>query len=165
VGRTWPALLEHLCGSNPHLADRLAGAQERLQRPLAISNVPYGFVHRPIRGEPEGLFRLGDQVGVIPSFSGDGMAIALHTARVAAEVFRLHGNAAAEYHRRVAGEIAGQIRFASMLYDSSQNPLGRTALVAACRLHPGLLRSIAAVTRIRAAALRRALQAPAARAA
>lgn len=156
AGKGWDALLCRLCEINPHLGSRLTGAEAVLDKPLSISNVPYGFVHRPVAGEPEGLFRLGDQMGVIQSFSGDGMAIALHTAHVAASAFREHGNAAARFHHRVGREIGGQIRLASTLYDLSRHPLGRFALLSACRLSPGLLGSLASWTRVSPTALRRA---------
>lgn len=51
-------------------------------KPLAVFGIPYGFVHKDSNTTP-GLYRLGDQIAVIPSFSGDGMAIALHTATFA----------------------------------------------------------------------------------
>jgi flavin-dependent dehydrogenase len=51
-GGAFPALLEDLGREVPHLARRLAGAVPLLDRPLAISGVPYGFLHRPRRGEP-----------------------------------------------------------------------------------------------------------------
>jgi flavin-dependent dehydrogenase len=155
VGKTWDGLLDHLCRTNEHLHERLAHARALLDRPLSIANVPYGFVHAGAPGDPEGLFRLGDQMGVIPSFSGDGISIALHSAQVAALTYLQHGNAASAYHRRVAREIGGQIGFASSLYDLSRAPLGRLALIMACRLYPGILGALAAWTRVPAPALRK----------
>ena len=58
-------------------------AEPLLARPLTISGVPYGFLAPPRPDDP--VFRLGDQAAVIPSFCGDGMAIALHSAVLAAE--------------------------------------------------------------------------------
>ncbi len=62
--------------ASPHLDARLAGAEPCWARPLALAAIPYG---RPARAD--GPWRLGDQAAVIPSFSGDGMSIALHTPR------------------------------------------------------------------------------------
>ena len=70
IGGAWPALLQDLASACVHLAERLAGASPLLARPVTISRVPYGFLHRAMPGDPEGVYRLGDQVGVIDSFSG-----------------------------------------------------------------------------------------------
>ena len=80
AGSSWPGLQDALERKAPHLGRRLAGSVPLLERPLSIFRVPYGYVHRPASGDVPSLFRLGDQAGVIPSFSGDGMSIALHTA-------------------------------------------------------------------------------------
>ena len=90
--------------------------------------MPYGFVHAAARpADPADVYRLGDQAGVIPSFCGDGMAIALHTAFAAVAAHRPAD--AAAYHRRLQRHIGGQIGRATALYR-----LGRAA--------PGLLTGI-----------------------
>jgi len=43
-----------------------------------------------------GLWCIGDQAAVIPSFSGDGIAIALHSARLGAECY-LAGKTSSEF--------------------------------------------------------------------
>ena len=58
-------------------------------KPLAISPIPYGHLGGPANG----VWRVGDQAAVIPSFTGDGMSIALHSAFLAAEMY-LDGNSA-----------------------------------------------------------------------
>ncbi len=153
VGQSWDALLSHLCSTSRHLRARLCGAGALLNRPLTISRIPSGFLHQGGATEPQGLFRLGDQMGVIPSFSGDGMSIALHTAQVAAAAYLERGNAASAYHRDVARQLRGQIMLASALDRISQAGLGRRALGEACRLYPGLLTVLAAWTRVPGRAL------------
>lgn len=151
--RRWDGLLRHLAQASPHLGARLEGAEPLLAKPLSIAHVPYGFVHRDAGDAPEGLFRLGDQMGVIPSFSGDGIAIAMHSAGVAAATF-LEGGSASAFHRRMRADIGRQIRLASLLYGLTQGTLGRGILLAALRLHPEILRALAAWTRIPAPRLR-----------
>jgi flavin-dependent dehydrogenase len=147
LGRSWTGLVDHLTQGSTHLAARLGGAVPLLPKPLTISQVPYGFVHAPTADDPPGLFRLGDQAGVIPSFSGDGMAIALHTGKLAAATYLTGGDAAA-YHAQVRRDIGGQIRLASWLYALSRDQAGRRALVRTGQVWPGALRSAAAFTRI-----------------
>jgi flavin-dependent dehydrogenase len=156
AGRSWDALLAGLCRESPLLAERLDGASALLDRPLAIYQIPYGFLHRPRSSDMEGLFRLGDQVGVIPSLSGDGMAIALHSARLAASFYLAQGRTSAAFHQRVRADIGSQIRLAGALQTASRWRGGRRVLVEACRAYPALARRLALWTRIPAAALERA---------
>jgi flavin-dependent dehydrogenase len=135
----------------PHLARRLGSATPLLDRPLTISGVPYGFVHRG----SDSAFRLGDQAGVIPSFSGDGMSIALHSARLAAAAV-LGGATPAAYHARFRRDVAAQIARATWLQRGGETRVGRHLLVAGIGMVPPLLRWAAALTRVPSAALRRA---------
>ncbi|WP_419815670.1 NAD(P)/FAD-dependent oxidoreductase [Glacieibacterium sp.] len=68
AGASWTGLFADLL-REPHLRSRLGDAEPMLDRPLTISGVPYGYV---FHGD-SAAYRLGDQAGVIPSFSGDGM--------------------------------------------------------------------------------------------
>ena len=47
VGGNWPALLAALMAESPHLRGRLQGAEERLDRPLSIAQIPYGSCIAP----------------------------------------------------------------------------------------------------------------------
>jgi flavin-dependent dehydrogenase len=115
VGSTWPALLAELCRECPTLAHLLVDSRAQLTAPLTIYRVPYGYVHRSRATDPTMVFRLGDQAAVIPSFTGDGMAIALHSAAAAVDCY-LKGNTAAVYHRQLSADISWQIKRASLLY-------------------------------------------------
>ena len=139
-GERWDgvqSMLEAECG---HLRARLRGAVTLLDRPLAIFRVPYGFVHRD-RGD--GVFRLGDQMAVIPSFSGDGVSMALHSAFRAVQ--GLSGGAAG-YHRRVRRDVAGQVGRAWTIYRAGRAAPG--ALVRGAQLWPGAMRWAASMTRV-----------------
>jgi len=80
AGHRWENFLAKMQQDCPHLAMRLAGAEPLLARPIAITHIPYGYVRRTTEN---GLYCIGDQAAVIPSFTGDGISIALHTARCA----------------------------------------------------------------------------------
>ncbi len=152
AGGTLKKLLIDLQHSEPHLAVRMAGHTPLFDRPLSIAGVPYGFVHVPGDDDPKNLYRLGDQVGVIPSFTGDGMSIALHSAAVAAKCY-LGGGSAAVYHRRIHDDIARQIGLAGLLYKLSASVPARRMLMPAARLMPGGLRLAARLTRVSPRAL------------
>ena len=152
AGGTWAALLDDLRRAEPHLDARLDGASPLAERPVSISRVPYGFVHAPSADDAPGVFRLGDQVGVIPSFTGDGMSIALHSAAVAAGAY-LGGFDAAEYHRRIRRDIAGQIGRAGAMYQLARGALGQASLMRLAGVWPSGLGWAAALTRVSPRAL------------
>lgn len=151
AGGNWPGLLTQLRRGCGHLEDRLAGADERLERPITIAGVPYGYVHRDVG---DGIYRLGDQFAVIPSFSGDGMSMAMHSGRTAAAAV-LTGVDAAAYHTARRRELAPQVRLADRLYRITRPAPMQALAIRAAQLWPGLLTRIAAATRVPEQALRR----------
>ena len=129
----------------PALGERLAyrSGSEVID---AIANVPYGWRLREGRS---GLFRLGDQAGVIPSLAGEGMGIALASGVSAAESFVRGGaDAAAEWQVRFAREIARPIRVARMIAALGERRASAGALVAVARLAPALVDWAARLTRV-----------------
>lgn len=143
----WPELLASLM-DNSTLAERLSGAEPCWDRPLAAFALPYGFVAR----QADGVWRLGDQAAVIPSFAGEGMAIALHSARRAAEAF-LAGRTPETFQRQLAGELGAQVRRATWLSQLMVEPAAQGALALAACARPRLLALVAGATRIRTAQL------------
>jgi len=138
----WPALLERLC-REPALA-ALADAEALLPRPLAISRVPYGHLAAPAT---DGLWRLGDQAAVIPSFCGDGMAIALESGRLAAAMLA-DGATAAAYQRALLLRTRRPVRLAMAALRLARHPLGRWAAMVGLSAVPGGLALLARLTRV-----------------
>jgi len=145
LGGRWEALLGAIEAESPHLRRRLRGAEAMLERPLSLSRIPYGYLRRDA-GEP-GLWHMGDQAAVIPSFSGDGMSIALHTAQVAAEVY-LGGQRPAELVRRLEAELGRLLWRATALSRLMVDAGGQRVVCGAVRAFPSLLPRAAALTRI-----------------
>jgi flavin-dependent dehydrogenase len=144
---SWERLITAMQQASPHLAQRLDGAECLLEKPFAIAGLPYGHVAR----ESGGLWRLGDQAAVIPSFSGDGMSIALHSAKLAAECY-LRGEDSQTYQQRLAAHISRQVRRATMLSRSLVSAGGQRLAIAAAFCVPSVLVLGAALTRISARA-------------
>lgn len=69
---------------NPKL-DSILQQASLMDRLCAISYIPYGFLRQ--QNSTGNVFFAGDQRMVIPSFTGDGMAIALSTAKNCAHEF------------------------------------------------------------------------------
>jgi flavin-dependent dehydrogenase len=144
LGGNWPALLAALL-AEPGLAG-LAEAEPLLDKPLAISGVPYGWL---ARAAGDDLWRLGDQAAVIPSFCGDGMAIALHSGQLAGAMLA-GGATASQFQQRLHGDVARQVRLAVAVQRlARQRHLG-LAMVAGLGLLPGAIAALARWTRVTA---------------
>jgi flavin-dependent dehydrogenase len=140
---SWPALLEQLQSEDEVLRAGLTGAQALWPKPLAISSIPYGFIAEP---DP-GLWRVGDQAAVIPSFTGDGMSIALHSGSLAAQMY-LAGARAEKYQQQLARTLARSMRVATVLSRASVNPVARLIGPTVLRHFPNMMRWVAEATRI-----------------
>ncbi len=154
IGGTWASLVDHMTSATPHLGRRLAGAETLLEKPLALANLPYGLLFRSPppdaaaqAAQPPGLWRLGDQTAVIPSLSGDGMSIALHTAHLAAQIY-LAGGAAADLEGRLHGQLRRQVGLATRISQTIVAPAAHPLIEVAGRVLPSLLPFFARATRI-----------------
>lgn len=136
------ALLAQLGAESPRLGERLARLAP--DQPIdAIANVPYGWRQRD--GTP-GLFRLGDQAGVIPSLAGEGMGIALASGIAAADAFARGGPAAAAtWQRDFARQLARPMAVAGAVRRLAESRWAGAAI--AC-LPPGLIQVMAHATRM-----------------
>jgi flavin-dependent dehydrogenase len=139
----WQQLLASVLGDNRHLKQRLQGAKALWDRPLAISSIPYGH----LAGQPFGLWCVGDQAAVIPSFTGDGMSIALHSAALASEMY-LAGESAEQYNHRLHAQLNIEMKLATGLSRAVVTSAGRSLALFGLSLVPNAMRWIAASTRI-----------------
>lgn len=146
-GGGWSTLIAAIEQRSRHFAAMLAGARPLLARPLAVAGIPYGYQARRA-ASPDGLFRLGDQAAVIPSLTGDGMAIALHSGTSAAEIW-LAGADSGTYQAALARTLAPQMRLAGVLHHACMRGGVQSALIRGAGLFPALLRQFAQRTRLR----------------
>ena len=151
LGGGWDQVLAAMSAASPALADRLAGAEPLWPRPLAVAGLPYGHV----QSGGGGPWRIGDQSAVIPSFAGDGLAIALHSARLAARIY-LGGGVAEAYHEALSRDLSAQVGRAVWLSRAMVRTWSQGLLAAAARARPSLLTATARATRISEGALARA---------
>jgi flavin-dependent dehydrogenase len=150
VGR-WDNLLAAIRAESPHLDMRLSEAVPCAARPQTLAAIPYGYVRRGA----DGVWRLGDQAVVIPSFSGDGMSIALHSGRLAAVTY-LGGGDSDVFQRRLARDVGRHVFLATVLSLALVRRPAQLVLGAVARQLPGLMTTIAGHTRVPDAALARA---------
>ena len=143
LGQKWDLLLAAIRSDCPHLDRRLTGAVPCWNRPLAITHIPYGYVE----SHSDGPWLLGDQAAVIPSFSGDGISIALHSARLAAQVY-VAGGSVSQYQSLLASDVIGQVWRATLISRMVAHTTGQAIATAGAGAMPNLLGAIAQSTRI-----------------
>jgi menaquinone-9 beta-reductase len=146
----WPGLLGAIREECPAVGQILDDATPCWRKPLAISPIPYGYIAKT----SDGMWRVGDQAAVIPSFTGDGMSIALHSAELASEMF-LSGRSPDEYLGRLHDDLRAGMRFATALSRVMVTAAGRLFAPAALSIAPGAISWIAERTRIPSRALPR----------
>jgi flavin-dependent dehydrogenase len=149
-GPGWPVLRQMLLAECPLLGERLWGAEALWPKPLAISAIPYGHV----AASSDGLWRLGDQAAVIPSFAGDGLGIALHSARTAAAAY-LDGQTSGAFQRALAADLRLRVVGAALVSRLLVQPWAQAPAVLMAQKRPQLLSAAAAWTRIPEKALAR----------
>lgn len=141
-----PARLLHALGrALPHLGERLAHA-DWSQDVDAIGHVPYGW--RTAVTAP-GLFRLGDQAGVIPSLAGEGMGLALASADAALAAWRYGGGGAAPaFQRDLAAAMTRPFALATLVWRLGENRRSAAVMTGVASLFPPLVRMMSQATRI-----------------
>lgn len=147
----WEGILSHVLANCPRLEAHLAGATSCTSKPLAIAAIPYGLLQE----RSDGVWRLGDQAAVIPSFTGEGMSIALHSARLGSS-FLAAGRSPEEFQRRLASSLQTQVRRSTLLSRGLIAPVPQALLTRL--LTPSLFRWGLRQTRIAETARRHLLQ-------
>lgn len=139
----WNALIAQIAAENRHMRGRLNNAVPLLEKPAAIFPIPYGY----LAPSSDGIWRLGDQAAVIPSFTGDGMSIALHSGALAAQIC-LAGGTPEDYRLALNRQLRRSMRFASWISRAIVSSPGRALAPLALSLAPGAMHWIARSTRI-----------------
>jgi flavin-dependent dehydrogenase len=141
-GGSWPDTARAMTASSVRAAELLAGAEPMLDKPVAVGRVPYGYV----RKASSGVFHIGDQAVVIPSFCGEGMGLALRSGRLAAEAY-LEGLTASAFQTRFARLAGPRVKGAALLSRLLTHSAAQGAALRTASLAPALVSRLAAVTR------------------
>ena len=102
------------------------------------------FAESPSR---RAIFPVGDQLAVIPSFTGDGMSIALFSGIAAAQAV-LAGESAEDFQSRMIARLAPQFRWASMVNVLFETGRLHALTVGTAKLLPRLVTWLAQSTRL-----------------
>jgi menaquinone-9 beta-reductase len=139
----WPEVFAGLLEEDALIGRHLAGARPLWERPLAISSIPYGYMSY----RTSGAWCVGDQAAVIPSFTGDGMAIALHSGALAAEMC-LDGGRADQHQRVLRTQLRKGMLMATWLSRTMVPTAGRALAPLALAVWPQGISWVAESTRI-----------------
>lgn len=152
IGSGWNRLRDFLTSRVSALSRRLDGAAPLWEKPYAVVCPAGGYLHPGSPGAGNPLYPVGDRLAHIPPFTGDGLAIALHSAASAAgHIFR--GGTPAAYLADMRRRTASAICLASAISRLASNRVGSMMLIGLARHAPGLLQMIARRTRLPHAAL------------
>jgi len=112
IGTSWPEQAKYFVQQSEILGALLHEAKPQWEKPVAVAGIPYGYLRRsPIASN---VFPLGDQLAVIPSFTGDGMSIALYSGIAAAQAV-LAGRSATQFQAQIVGRLRTQFRWAGLV--------------------------------------------------
>ena len=145
IGSSWPSQAAYFSTQSELLGDLLIGAKPEWDKPISIAGIPYGYLRR--QSIAPGIFPLGDQLAVIPSFTGDGMAIALYSGIAAAQAI-LAGTSAVTFQQGMLKRLKGQFllaRAANLLFERK---VTHDLSVISAALLPGVVTWIAKLTRL-----------------
>jgi 2-polyprenyl-6-methoxyphenol hydroxylase-like FAD-dependent oxidoreductase len=111
-GGDWSAQLAHLAHRTEMFGDLLGGATPRVKKPAAVSAIPFGYLRRAVVAD--NVFPIGDQLAVIPSFTGDGTTLALSSA-IAAAWAVMEGRPAAQFQSSFIAALGAQFRWGAVI--------------------------------------------------
>jgi len=147
---TWDAHAAFLARRSDFFAALLGGATPLWDRPVAVAAIPYGFLRRA--GIADAVYPLGDQLVVIPSYTGDGTSITLHTGMAAAHAV-LGGQPAGKFQADAIAKLKPQIAWAKLANVAFVNATAQRVTSAVARVAPwavpGIARFVVNRTRLR----------------
>ncbi len=145
AGGSPAALVAMLAAENPQLGERLPADVTQLAFD-AIAAVPYGYCTSSTQ---PGQFLLGDQAAVIPSLAGEGIGIALASARYAIAAFVSDGGAGAcRYQQTFAAAARRPLYLAGWAARVGQTPRISAIALNLPVIAPAFIRTLLGATRI-----------------
>jgi flavin-dependent dehydrogenase len=144
LGNRWEDVLAMLAHRYAALR-ALADAEPLFDKPLATANLAYGRAR--YNDGQDGLYRLGDQAAMTASLTGDGMAIALRSAWLAARCVA-EGRPTSDYHRQLHAMVRNQLRNGMLLQKLAESGPLRAIGLGLLRARPQLLQSVTRMTRL-----------------
>lgn len=146
--RDWTQIKTILGQRNESLKRILVHSNPEFGQPLTISPMPYGYLRQTPVGD--GIYSIGDQLAVIPSLTGDGMAIAMMSGRAAASAI-LSGQSSEDFHRSMHRILKPQLEVAFALHRLFCRPSLVDLSIPVLNLFPPAIDSLFKKTRLKVA--------------
>ncbi len=136
----WGAHANFLAQRSEFFAALLDGAAPLWDKPVAVAAIPYGFLREETVSDA--IYPVGDQLVVIPSYTGDGTSIALHTGITAAQAI-LDRRSARDFQTAAIARLRPQIAWAKLANVAFVNATAQRMTAAIARLAPWALPQVA----------------------
>lgn len=137
---SWNAHAEFLSRRSAFFAKILNGAEALWDKPVAVASIPYGYLRAEVIADE--IYPVGDQLVVIPSYTGDGTSLALYTGIMAAQA-ALEGRSAGEFQSAALAKLRPQIAWAKLANVAFVNTTAQRITAAVARLMPWALPPVA----------------------
>lgn len=132
----WPTHAAFLSERSSFFATLLSEATALWEKPVAIAAIPYGYLREEVISDV--VYPMGDQLVVIPSYTGGGTSLALHTGLTAARAV-LNDRSASEFQKQTIATLKPQIAWAKLANIAFVNAPAQRLTAAVARLVPWAL--------------------------
>lgn len=146
IGADWKTQLTWIEKQSQSVGDLLQGARFLSDRPAAITAIPYGYMR--YSAVASNVFPLGDQLCVIPSFTGDGTSLALSSGVAAAQAV-IAGRTAEAFQRSFVHRVRGQFFWARAVEAAFKSAPLRALSIGAVGAMPKLAGLAVNLTRVK----------------
>jgi len=146
LSNDWAKHKMFLAAQSEIVGDLVAGSKTDWEKPVTVSGLQYGFVRRAVISD--NVFPVGRQMAIIPSFTGDGLAIALATG-IEAATAAANGISAAAYQQKMQHMLKPQFRWAKAMQPLFLNSLTRNVGLGLIKVIPGIVPFATNATRLR----------------
>lgn len=145
-----PAYTRQVVAANPQLAAFLDQARMSFEEPLSIAQISF----QKKQQTENGMLMCGDTAGMIHPLCGNGMAMAIHSAKLAAEEIHRHFRDQRQgqeqlciaYRERWEAAFSRRMAVGSRLQQLLLQPRISNAMLATVARSPGILRSVIRIT-------------------
>jgi hypothetical protein len=144
TGGNWRRQLSALSAQSPHFGDLLTGGRFVADEAISVAAIPFGYMRRKVIAD--NVFPVGDQLAVIPSFTGDGTSLALASGIAVARAV-LAGKSAGTYQRAMLAGLGAQFRWARAIHLTFTSQPMRALSVCAVNALPRLAAAVVELTR------------------
>jgi flavin-dependent dehydrogenase len=143
-GMDWRKQFEHIA-KRTRAFETLLDAEPLADKPATVAGTPYGYLRREAIAPH--VFAIGDQLAVLPSFTGDGVSIALLSGIMAARAY-VAGETAGAFQAMFTRRVSGRFRWARSVDYLLTHRGARWFGVRAASVFPGMVAPLARRTRL-----------------